>query len=925
MKHTLNWNTYEKTARQMAAEGCVLIRNEKSALPIRSGERVSVFGRTQFDIQKSGTGSGGMVNAPYVTNLYDSLKASRRCKVNENLAKIYQEWRKKNPFDVGEGWAAEPWCQKEMPVSEEMAKQAAKESDIAVIILGRTAGEDKDNSGERGSYLLTKEEEKLIATVCKAFSRTAVVLNTGNIIDMNWVKTYDPQAVLYMWQGGAEGGRAAADVLTGKVNPSGRLTDTIARSLKDYPSTKNFGSLERNYYAEDIYVGYRYFESTEALKKKVLYPFGFGLSYTTFSVKTKKVAPGSGRKAATITVDVKNTGRTPGKNAVLVYVEKPKGKLGAPARCLAAFGKTGILEPGKTQTLQIPVYKKELASFDDTGVTKYKNAFVLEEGEYTFYVGGDVREAAYAGSVSYNLTRLEQLSDALAPKRGFERLVLKKGRFVKEQTPLKESPDLPLMKKAAKAYTPEEGISEKGKRILLKDVKAGKATMDAFLAQLSDHDLVCLTRGEGMCSPKVTPGTAGAIGGVTKRLNAFGIPILCCADGPSGIRMDSGAMAFPLPNGTSIASSFNAPLATRLYSMTGAEMRINEVDVLLGPGLNMHRSPLNGRNFEYCSEDPYLTGVMAVAMLKGFHKSGVTGCIKHFVGNDQESGRSLADSVISARALREIYLKPFEMAVKEGKAYCIMSTYGPVNGIWTAGNVQLLTDILRNEWHYDGLVMTDWWAKISDGSGKVEREFTSAMVRAQNDVYMCNADADTNSNGDDTEKALKEGRITRKELLRNAANILSALMKTPAMKKMAGEEETFTELHRPAGGSKLAEPLANVEIIEDVTSLPLEGFSTLKGAENNYRLEVKRRGMYTFAITYRLESAEMAQVPVTVYINNHVKGVITLRPTKGKHATAEVTFDVAVSVDNYAKVYFSEGGAVIEKLEIRYTGGIQWT
>ncbi|MCR5031571.1 MAG: glycoside hydrolase family 3 C-terminal domain-containing protein [Lachnospiraceae bacterium] len=925
MKQTLNWKTYERTARQMSAEGCVLLKNDGHALPILKEERVSVFGRTQFDIQKSGTGSGGMVNAPYVTNLYDSLKQSRRCKVNEKLAEVYRKWREENPFDVGVGWAAEPWCQKEMPVTEQLVREAAEESDIAVIILGRTAGEDKDNSGERGSFLLTKEEEALLKQVCSVFKRTAVVLNVGNIIDMSWVEKYNPQAVLYMWQGGAEGGRGAADVLTGKVNPAGRLTDTIATGIKDYPSTANFGSLERNYYAEDIYVGYRYFESTPALQKKVLYPFGFGLSYTDFSVKTDSLEKTAGKNAVTINVTVKNTGKTAGKHSVLVYVEKPQGKLGQPSRCLVCFGKTRVLAPGESQQLTLKVGKQELASFDDSGVTKYRYAFLLEEGTYTFYVGGDVRSAKKAGSLDFSLEKVRQLSDALAPKRSYERLALRGGRFVKEETPLKESPDRLLMEKSKTLYKLSEGTKAKGKKILLKDVRDKKATMEAFLAQLSDHDLACLTRGEGMCSPKVTPGTAGAIGGITKRLEEFGIPALCCADGPSGIRMDSGAMAFPLPNGTSIASSFNAPLATKLYSMTGAEMRINQVDVLLGPGLNMHRSPLNGRNFEYCSEDPYLTGVMAVAMLKGFHKAGVTGCIKHFVGNDQESGRSTADSVISARALREIYLKPFEMAVKQGKAYCIMSTYGPVNGIWTAGNIQLLTDILRNEWHYDGLVMTDWWTKVSDGSGKVERNFTSAMVRAQNDVYMCNSDADSNSNDDDTETGLAEGRITRAELLRNAANICSALMKTPAMKKVAGETEPFEEIHRPEGGSSIAEPLATVEIKEDITSLPLKGFTTRKGDKNNYRLLVRRRGNYTFAITYKLDSRELAQVPVTVYINNHVKGVITMRPTGGKSAVAEVTFDVAVSVDNYAMVYFSEGGAAVEKLEVKYAGGFTWT
>ena len=261
MRFTLDYDQYAALARQTAAEGCVLLKNEKEALPIRKGETVSVFGRIAFTYYKSGTGSGGMVNAPYVTNILDSLKECKDISVNEELEAVYQDWIRENPFDMGEGWAQEPWSQKEMPVSEALAQKAAASSDLAVVVLGRTAGEDMDNSAEPGSYLLTAEEEALIKTVCSAFKRTAVVLNVGNIIDMKWVDRYQPQAVLYVWQGGQEGGHAAADILTGAVNPCGKLSDTIAADISDYPSTDNFGDAVCNVYAEDIYVGYRYFET----------------------------------------------------------------------------------------------------------------------------------------------------------------------------------------------------------------------------------------------------------------------------------------------------------------------------------------------------------------------------------------------------------------------------------------------------------------------------------------------------------------------------------------------------------------------------------------------------------------------------------------------------------------------------------------
>ena len=255
-----DWDRYASLARQAAAEGTVLLKNDGNVLPLKEGEKLAVFGRTQFEYYKSGTGSGGMVNTKYVTGISDALEEESFV-LNQTVIGTYQDWLKEHPFDQGSGWAQEPWSQTEMPLSDEVVGQAAQESDTALIVIGRTAGEDRDAENQEGSYLLTTAEEDMLRKVCQAFSRTVVLLNVGNIIDMKWVETCKPSAVLYVWQGGMEGGRGITDILTGRVNPCGKLADTIARDIEDYPSTRNFGGDEANIYAEDIYVGYRYFET----------------------------------------------------------------------------------------------------------------------------------------------------------------------------------------------------------------------------------------------------------------------------------------------------------------------------------------------------------------------------------------------------------------------------------------------------------------------------------------------------------------------------------------------------------------------------------------------------------------------------------------------------------------------------------------
>lgn len=920
MKCTFDWKEYAKVARATVAEGCVLLRNEDNALPIREGEKVSVFGRSQFNYFKSGTGSGGMVNAPYEVSIPDALK-EENISLNTSLMQQYEEWIEEHPFDKGTGWANEPWCQQEMELTEEQVSLAAADSDIALVVLGRTAGEDKDNFAGEGSYFLTEEEENMLRLVCATFARVAVVLNVGNIIDMGFVQKYSPQAVMYVWQGGIEGGHGVADVLMGRQSPSGHLSDTIAYDIKDYPSTINFGNADKNFYQEDIYVGYRYFETVA--KDRVMYPFGYGLSYTTFSQEIIKA--GWQDDIVTLTVKVKNTGEVAGKEVVQVYYEPPQGKLCKPVRNLIRFAKTEELQPQEEQCLSFSFSVTEMTSFDDSGVTGYCNSYVLEAGEYIVYAGQNVREAEVA--VTFTLPQMrvvEQLEEACAPVEAFERnvyAILPDGSVEKrmEAVPLKRTD----MKKRIADNRPYalEYTGDKG--YLFKDVMSGKVTKEEFLAQLSDEDLICMARGEGMCSGKVTPGIAGSFGGVTSSLEKFGIPIGGCADGPSGIRMDCGTAAFLNPNGTLLACTFNVDLVEELYQWEGMELLYNKIDTLLGPGMNIHRNPLNGRNFEYFSEDPYMTGIMASAMLKGLGRYGVTGTIKHYAGNNQESNRHEVDTIVSQRALREIYLKGFEIAVKEGNAFSVMTSYNPLNGIWTAGNYDLVTTILRKEWGFDGFVMTDWWAKMNDDIGDIPHlSKLSSMICAQNDVYMVVSDSATNPHKDDAQESLTEGRITRGELVRNASNILSALMRLPAGKRILGESAEFEVRNVPKTKVREKNIMPLTEIIDE-GYLDLTGLKTEAGSINQFAVRMPNKGIYTLNFKMKSDLGELSQSSMTVFSNNIPVKTVTINGTAGEWIERTVDVEAFVSIDCYVDLAFAQSGIQIGEIKCTYKSKIE--
>ena len=765
-------------ARRTAGEGIVLLKNN-GVLPFKEADVVSVFGRVQNDYFYVGYGSGGDVKPPYKVSLMEGIEKNGKIKINEELAGIYKNWSEKNPPDEG-FWGHWPMNFPEMPISLDMVKEARKVSDVALVVIGRAAGEDREQKLKKGSFLLTDDERALLDKVTAEFSKVVVLLDTGNVIDMSWTEEYGDKlsAILIAWQGGMESGNAVADVLSGDINPSGRLTDTIARAYTDYPSSKDFGNRKYNNYTEDVYVGYRYF-STFA-EDKVLFPFGYGLSYTTFNIDGKLSFDGC---LATVDISVENTGDRAGKEVVQVYVEPPQGKLGKPLRNMVTFDKTDLIEGGKKQQLSLRFDIKDLMSYDDKGYTGYRNCYIAELGEYKVYLGANVRDAKLIGSFTIDTlhvigtdeccpVKIEHQFNVLYPE-------LNAGKY--ERAYRSVAVETRCLKDRIIERLPEEIEQKVDFNMDFCDVKDGVLSMDRFVASLSDKELEKLTHGDyKMNSPLGANGNAGAFGGITESLRNRHIPAVITTDGPSGIRLLTRASL--LPCGTALASTWNEKLVEELYTEVSKEMVDRGSDALLAPGMNIHRDPLCGRNFEYLSEDPVLTGYMASAIVKGIQSQGVSACPKHFACNSQETNRNHNDSRVSERALREIYLKGFKIVIDEANPHLIMASYNRINSVLNSNNYDLTTAILRDEWGYDGLVTTDWWM-VNEKSPEFEGVKANAYrVRSQVDVFMPGGDRLFGKGDSSTLKALSKGALTRGEMQRCARNVLNFILNTPVLR-----------------------------------------------------------------------------------------------------------------------------------------------
>ena len=774
-------------SKEAAKEGMVLLKNRGDILPLKKGTRVALFGKATFDYVKGGGGSGD-VTVAYIRNLYEGLKMQKDVvSIFEPLCDYYRK-------DVERQYAqgSVPGMTIEPEVPQELLDEAKAYADTAVISICRFSGEgwdrksivdtDNKNMGEgeldmavrsskifaNGDFCLSAQEAAMVETVKKNFSKVVVVMNVGGMVDTSWFVREDAiGAVLMAWQGGMEGGLAAAELLAGKGNPSGKLSDTFAQTLEDYPSTGDFHE-SRDYvnYTEDIYVGYRYFETVPGADQKVNYPFGFGLSYTTFQTDVLSAEEKDGQ--VRIQVQITNTGSRDGKEVVQVYFEAPQGRLGKPKRQLIAFAKTRSLRPGESQRLYLSFEIRDMASYDDTGKVQ-KAAYVLEKGDYFFHVGTSVRDTVrldYVYQVKGD-TVTEQLESRLTPSE-LPRRMLSDGSY--EEVPQREGNDpnanelerMPedMMEGYVPAVRPRDRYQlwrepyKKGAHIF-KEVAEGKLTPEEFLAQLTDEETAQLLGGQP------NTGVANTFG--YGNLPEYGVPSVMTADGPAGLRIapECGVTTTCWPCSTLLACSWNPEIVEAVGLAGGAEVKENNIAMWLTPAVNIHRSPLCGRNFEYYSEDPYLVGKLASAMVRGIQANHIGATVKHFALNNKETNRKNSDSRVSERAAREIYLKAFEIIVREAKPWSIMTSYNIINGHRASENADLLEGILRGEWGFDGCITTDWWT-----CGEHYKE-----VKAGNDIKMgCGYP-------ERLLEALEKGCLTRKEMDACALRVLKLILK----------------------------------------------------------------------------------------------------------------------------------------------------
>ena len=626
-----------------------------------------------------------------------------------------------------------------------------------------------------GDFCLSVKEKEMVDTVKAGFKNVIVILNVGGMVDTSWF-AYDDQiqSALLALQGGMEGGLAAAELLVGDGNPSGKTVDTFAKSLNDYPSTYNFHE-SRDYvdYTDDIYVGYRYFETIPGAAEKVVYPFGYGLSYTTFDVET--VSAGVVNSNCTseanklyAKVRVTNTGKFSGKEVVQVYIAKPQGKLGKPAKELAAFEKTRELQPGESQLMILTWEINDMASYDDLGKVK-KSAYVLEAGSYDIYVGTSVRDVTKA-DYSYILNHdviTEQLSAKLVPT-SLPKRMLADGSY--EALPQSEPVDTdysaigtidPALtegvgpcQRAIPYFRFADGMAKNGSHDIM-DVVEGRITLDEFVSELSIDDLIHLLGGQ----PNTGVANTFGIGNMPE----YGIPSVMTADGPAGVRIapEVGIYTTAFPCSTLLACTWNPDVLEAVGRAGGEELKENNLALWLTPAICIHRSPLCGRNFEYYSEDPFVTGKLAGAMVRGIQSNNVGATVKHFALNNKETNRKNSDSRVSERAAREIYLKAFEMIVKDENPWAIMSSYNMINGYRASESEDLLTGILRDEWGYEGMVTSDWWT-----CGEHYKE-----TKAGNDLKMGNGYPDR------VKKAYDKGAISRSEMETSVKRILGFILK----------------------------------------------------------------------------------------------------------------------------------------------------
>ena len=725
-----------KLAEAAAEEGIVLLKNN-GVLPFERGAKVGILGGGCLLLVKGGGGSADVISACETTVLSGLESAETRGMIYLDRASVAVA--KNGKYTI------------------ETLNALAKKTDVFVYTLSRYASEGGDrqiadpadeteqktnaeavqgevysdpNGGFITAYRLTKNERAFFSMIEKSDVQSVVLIaNTAGLIDFSELENYPKiKAIVLAFLPGMSGGEAIAKILTGEVNPSGRLSDTAAKAYEDYPSAATFNiSCDNADYTEDIYVGYRHFETHAP--EKVLYPFGFGLSYTKFAIENVEICENAGGAAAgvRITATVKNTGRRAGKTVLQCYVKKSETLSETPAKELCAYKKTPLLAAGESVEIVLEIAPE---SFE-----KYVSGkgYVTERGEYSLYLGENVRSAERIGAITMEKETCRETKDYVS--------------------------GAPYKRKETAAL-PQDAPSQKpSEKILLSQVESGEKSMREFLAQLKNRELLHLAQGQLCAFPRATSGVGD--------LEEYGVPNPQTADGPAGIRRATKASCFPC--GTLLACTWNEEIITAVGAGLGEEGVSTGVDIVLAPSMNIHRNPLCGRNFEYYSEDPYLTGKTAAAMVRGIQSTGLLACVKHFFANNCEDYRMAKSSNLSERAAREIYLKGFEITVKESDPAFIMTSYNLVNHIKSSTFAGVLRGIVREEWGYCGAIMTDWrnnsrlWQELFGGNNiKMPLGYPD-----EEDLAM---------------EKLQEGVLTRELLEENAEYVLNAVRKSHRFK-----------------------------------------------------------------------------------------------------------------------------------------------
>ena len=800
-------------AREAAADGMVLLRNRGQTLPISDNSKVALYGFGALHTYKGGTGSGDVNQRDYV-NVYEGLKNAGVTITNQDWLDAYEEayqkerlsWRdrllhmthEENYSDLPDVYYRNP-----MPVVPYI-DPVATDADVALFVLSRNAGEGADRHKDKGDYLLTDDEYSFIGRICSLYDKVVLIVNSGGMVDLSFTDDFDRIAsILYISQPGMEAGNAVADILTGKVTPSGKLTDTWAYSYEDYPGAEEYSylgsTLEYATYREGIYVGYRYFDSFD---KPVRYGFGYGLSYTGFDTKVQSVSVrdlGQQSQKIIVEVSVENTGDTySGREVVQVYVSCPDGRIAKEHRRLVGFAKTDNLAPGQAEQLKIEFSPDLCTSFDEE-----IPGYILEEGYYGIWVGNSLGDSDISGLLYMDHSVVVTGTDHICPleqdmteiegptQTGYAEWVDKAKQCNLPVVDLSEAyPKTRIVEYGVNDYTDPEAL-EMAKSLETEEL------IELTTGDLEKGDLH--TNGWIGSSGISVPGSAAE---TSMACEKRGIDPIVLSDGPAGLRLDQVYYVDPdekiiqqvfieriedglfleeesdriancrkyyqfctaFPVGTLLAQTWDTDVVFRFGRAVAEEMEEFRTTLWLAPGMNIHRNPLCGRNFEYYSEDPFLTGMIAAAVTKGVQS--VSGCgttIKHFACNNQEENRMGCDSRVSERALREIYLKGFEICVRSAQPMALMTSYNLVNGVHTANSYDLCTKVLRDEWGFEGLVMTDWTT-----TEKGPDCTASGCMRAGNDL-ICPGNASDHAN---LREELNDGTLSLDEIHKCVSRVI---------------------------------------------------------------------------------------------------------------------------------------------------------